>query len=193
RNDVIQITDSRAYVKRLHIFFTFITGNIINKDSVLAAGPVAFSSLIGTGLVQLGWTYTALNRFTRGLFIREKLIAARQNNSGGYKLLQVFGPTFARVTNEWLESERLVRVIMNATAQRYWPITLLQYKKCANDYAEEPAPQEVLTPIFKNNIRYWLFAYPVIVLPSLLAALWVFAGRVLNRADKAAGFPMLDW
>src|SRR5580692_8254324 len=77
RPDAIEISDSAAYVKRIHVFFTFITGNIINKDTVLEAGPKAFSSLIGTNLAQLGWTYTALNRFARGLYIREKLIAMR--------------------------------------------------------------------------------------------------------------------
>jgi hypothetical protein len=51
----------------------------------------------------------------------------------------------------------------------------------------------VLTPLFKDNIRYWVFLYPVIVLPSSLAAVWVFVIRILNRLDKAAGFPMLNW
>jgi hypothetical protein len=70
---------------------------------------------------------------------------------------------------------------------------LLEYKKSASAFADETEPQVVLTPLFKDNIRYWFFAYPVIVLPSLLAAVWVFVIRILNRLDKAAGFPMLYW
>ena len=191
-NNVIEVSQPGAYAKRLHVFFTFITGNIINKDKVLEAGPKEFSTLIGTGLIQLGWTYTALNRLRRGLYIREKLIAARQNNSGGYNYSKVFGPTLAAVTNNWL-CPNLARIVMNGTVQRFWPSVLLGYKKHARDTAEARSPQEDLTPVFGNNIRYWIFAYPVIVLPSLLAAVWVFAGRILNRADKAAGFPMLEW
>jgi len=190
RNDAIEFSDAGAYAKRLHVFFTFITGNIINKDKVLEAGPTAFCTLIGTGLVQLGWAYTALNGFTRGLYIREKLIAARQNNSGGYQYSQDFGPTLATVTNAWL-SPSLARIVINGTVQRFWPLILLKYRKRAHEFAEEPDPQDVLTPVFGDNIRYWVFAYPVIVLPSLLAAIWVFVGRILNRVDKAAGFPML--
>jgi abequosyltransferase len=193
RHDTIEISDSRSYVKRIHVFFTFITGNIINKDTVLEAGPKAFSSLVGTGLVQLGWTYTALDRFARGLYIREKLIAVRENNTGGYKLFQVFGSTLATITKNWLRSANLGRIVMNGTVQRFWPMMLLEYKKNASAFADEAEPQIVLTPLFKDNIRYWVFAYPVIVLPSLLAAVWVFVTRVLNRLDKAAGFPMLYW
>jgi glycosyltransferase involved in cell wall biosynthesis len=191
-DDAIAISDAREYAKRVHVLFTFISGNIINKDRVLAANPVALSSLVGTNLVQLGWTYTALNGFVRGLYIREKLIAVRENNTGGYKLFQVFGPTLERITKSWLKSASVRGIVMNGTVQRFWPLMLLRYKKCAKDFAMEAGPEAVLTPVFGDNVRYWAFAYPVIVLPSSLATAWVFAGRVLNRMDKATGFLMLN-
>jgi abequosyltransferase len=192
RNDAIEISDSKEYAKRVHVFFTFISGNIINKDRVLAAGATAFSTLVGTNLTQLGWTYTALNGFVRGLYIREKLVAVRENNTGGYKLFQVFGPTLATITKNWLKSASLGQIVMNGTVQRFWPLMLWRYKKCAKDFADEGEPQAVLTPIFKGNVRYWAFAYPIIMLPSPLAAVWVFACRLLNRVDKATGFVMLS-
>jgi glycosyltransferase involved in cell wall biosynthesis len=193
RRDAVEISDPVAYVKRIHVFFTFISGNIINKDTVLAGGPKAFSSLVGTGLAQLGWTYTALNRFTRGLYIRETLIAVRANNTGGYKVFQVFGSTLATITKTWLSSANLGRIVMNGTVQRFWPVMLLEYKKSASAFADQSKPQVVLSPLFKDNIRYWVFAYPVIVLPFLLASVWVLFVRILNRLDKVAGFPMLCW
>jgi abequosyltransferase len=189
----VEISDPVAYVKRLHVFFTFISGNIINKDTVLAAGPKAFSSLIGTGLPQLGWTYAAMNRFHCGLYIREKLVGVRANNTGGYKVLQVFGSTLAAVTKTWLSSANLGRIVMNGTVQKFWPVMLLEYKKIASAFADEEEPQVVLSPVFKDNIRYWIFAYPVIVLPLRLATVWVFFVRVVNRLDKLVGFPMLGW
>jgi len=191
--DAVEISDSMAYAKRIHVFFTFITGNIINKDTVRGAGPKAFSSLVGTGLVQLGWTYTALNRFARGLYIREKLVAVRANNTGGYRLFQVFGTTLATITRTWLISADLGRVVTNGTIQRFWPLMLLEYKKIGIAFVDEVEPQAALTPLFKDNIRYWVFAYPVIVLPPFLAAIWVLVIRIFNRLDKAVGFPTLCW
>jgi abequosyltransferase len=191
-NDAIDISDPKAYAKHVHIFFTFISGNIINKDRVLAGRPMEFSSLVGTNFVQLGWAYAALNGFARGLYIREKLVAVRANNTGGYKLFHVFGPGLAAITKKWLKSARLGQIVMNGTVQRFWPVMLLRYKRIAKDFAQEAKPETVLTPVFKDNFRYWIFAYPVIVLPYPLAAIWVFASRVLNRLDKAAGFPMLN-
>src|SRR5215472_2424301 len=185
-NDAIEISDANAYAKRVHIFFTFISGNIINKDRLLAAHATDFASLVGTNFVQLGWAYAALNGFVRGLYIREKLIAVRANNTGGYKLFQVFGPGLAAITTTWMRSPALGRIVMNGTVQRFWPGMLLSYKKCEKNFVEEVAPQAILTPVFKDNLRYWLFAYPVIVLPYPLAAIWVFGVRILNRLDKAA-------
>jgi abequosyltransferase len=192
-SEPLEVLNAKDYVKRVHIFFTFITGNIINKDRVLAAGPKPFAELVGTGLIQLSWAYTALNGFVRGLYIREKLVAVRENNTGGYKLMQVFGSTLAKITNEWLESPSLRQIVMNGTVQRFWPVMLLVYKKYAGAFTAEAEPREVLTPIFGDNFRYWLFAYPVIVLPSSIAAAWVFAARALNRLDKGVGYPMLTW
>ena len=150
----------------MHIFFTFITGNIVNKDRILAAEARPFSSLKGTNLMQLSWAYTALNGFRRGLYIQEKLVAVRVNNTGGYKLMHVFGSTLVRITNDWVQSRSLRRIIMNGAIQRFWPAMLLKYKKSASDFVAEGAPEKVLTPIFGNNIRYWTFAYPVIVMPA---------------------------
>lgn len=193
RRDAVEISDPVAYVKRIHVFFTFISGNVINKDTVLAAGPKAFSGLVGTSLAQLGWTYTALNRFTRGLYIREKLVAMRANNTGGYKLFQVFGPTLAKITRNWLTSANLGRIVMNGTIQRFWPMMLLEYKKSARSFADDVKPQVPLSALFKDNFRYWVFVYPAIVLPSPLDSAWVLFVRILNRLDKLAGFPMLRW
>jgi abequosyltransferase len=193
RSEATEISDPVEYAKRVHVYFTYISGNIINKDTVIAAGPKQFSQLIGTSLVQLGWTFTALSRFSRGLYVHEKLIAARLNNSGGYKVSQVFGSNLVAITKRWLQSEVLAQIVINGAVQKFWPSMLFKYKTCANAFTDQRKPQEVLTPLFGDNVRYWMFAYPVAVLPYHLSAVWQFLARVINRLDRAAGYPILVW
>jgi len=195
RCDAIDISDPKEYAKRIHAFFTFISSNIINKDTVLAAGPKPFSELIGTGLVQLGWTYTALSRYSLGLFVCEKLIASRLYNSGGFKISQVFGPNLTSITKSWLQPETLGQIVINGTIQRYWPSMLFVCRTLPpGDYLKDETKIEtMLTPVFGNNLRYWLFVYPVAVLPYYLSAAWFFLTRVINRLDRAAGYPTLGW
>lgn len=159
---------------------------------MLGAGPQPFSSLIGSSLAQLGWTYTALNHFTRGLYIREKLIAVRANNTGGYKLFQVFGTKLSTITREWLHSATLAQIVLNGTIQRFWPLMLHEYKKNARLFTAEATPQQVLTPIFGANFRYWIFDYPLMRLPGPLDQIWFALTRIVNRLDKAAGYPLIE-
>lgn len=191
--DALEIRSAREYARRVHVFFTFISANIINKETVLAAADKPFSSLVGSSLGQLAWTYTALNRFTRGLYIREKLIAVRANNTGGYKLFQVFGAKLASITKDWVHSADLAAIILNGTVQRFWPLMLKEYKKNAKLFAAEENPQQVLNATFGKNFRYWLFDYPLLALPLPLAQIWFAATRIVNRIDKAAGYPLLEW
>jgi glycosyltransferase involved in cell wall biosynthesis len=194
RNDVLYISDPRELAKRVDAMFGLISGNIINKDTVLAAGPKPFSELIGTNLIHLGWTFTALSRFSRGLLIREKLIAVRANNAGGFSPSQVFGRNLVAIAKNWLRPETLSQIMINGAVQRYWPGLLLQYKKCCPGYfTDQSNPETVLTPLFGDNLRYWIFAYPVAVLPYHLSAAWLFFTRVINRLDRAAGYPTLGW
>src|SRR5437763_494712 len=37
-SNALEVTSPREYAKRVHVFLTFISGNIINKETVLAAG-----------------------------------------------------------------------------------------------------------------------------------------------------------
>ena len=194
RHDVTYVSDPTKLAKQVHAMFGLISGNVINKDTVLAAGPKPFWELIGTGLVHLGWTYTALSRFSCGLFINEKLIAVRRNNAGGFSLARVFGSNLAAITKTWLEPETLGQILINAAIQRYWPSMLFEYKQQPPGYfTDQTRPETVLTPLFGDNLRYWLFAYPVAVLPYYLAAGWFFLTRVVNRLDRAAGYLTLSW
>jgi len=193
RDDAIEISDPVDYAKQVHVFFTFISGNVINKETVLAAGSKPFSELVGTSLIQLGWTYTALNGFSRGLYIREKLIGVRLNNTGGYRLFQVFGTTLVAITRTWLNAEPLRQIVINGALQRFWPLMLFEYKKSASSFTDQSKAQTTLTPLFSNNPRYWLFVYPMAVLPYHLAAGWLLVIRVINRLDKAAGYATLAW
>ncbi|MDR3739248.1 MAG: glycosyltransferase family 2 protein [Terracidiphilus sp.] len=187
-----RFVDPKSLARRVHVFFTFISGNIINKDRVQKVQHNPFSDLVGSNLVQLGWAYTALNGYVLGLYIHEKLVGMRVNNTGGYKLLEVFGPTFKKITDQWLCSKGVRKAVINGTIQRFWPGLILMHRTSADRFKDDADPREVLAPVYGNNIRYWICVYPAIVLPLVLAKFWTLAVRVLNRLDRAFGFVLLN-
>jgi len=181
------IKDAQVFARAIHIFFTFISGNIINKDHVMSFNQKELSSLVGTNLVQLGWTYAALNDYERGLYIHEELVGMRTNNTGGYMLSQVFGANLKNITEDRLQDRTIARSIINRTLMRFLPAALLNLRKSPARFEKEQAPETILTPVFGGNFRYWLFVFPILRMPYVLASVWLVLIRVFNKLEKGLG------
>jgi len=193
KKEPLYFTNAEEFLRRVHISTTMISANIINKDRVNAVDHEPFSKLVGSNLIQLGWTLTALRGHSRSLFVREKLLLYRTANTGGYGVSTVFGATLAQVTHAWLGIPRLDRLILNASLQRLLPFCLLAANRKAHREFHEEDSHALLSAVFRDNFRYWFFDYPMIVLPSNLAWLWWQMLRVVNRIDRAFGLPLLGW
>lgn len=185
------VFDAHNFAKRVNVFFTFISGNIINKDSAINSSQEPFSELINTNLVQLGWTYAALNGRGDKLYIEDKLIGARISDTGGYILMEVFGSKFKGITERLVKDECVRRSIINGDIQRYWPSIMHLHRKSSRNVLDAGTSYADLNLAFEGSIRYWIFVYPISVLPIRLAACWLFATRVVNRIDKALGYRLI--
>jgi abequosyltransferase len=184
------IRDSETFALRTHVFLTFITANIINKQRVLSVSHRPFAELNGSNLAQLGWTYTALRNLRQGVLILDHLILAGDDDRGGYLLFRVFGPQLKAVTETWLAKPELVRIVMNGAVQVFFPDYVLRSKLRAHEFDGE-RPDHLLESAFASNYRYYIFVYPLLKLPGWLGRGWKFLCRVINRMDKAAGNPLL--
>jgi glycosyltransferase involved in cell wall biosynthesis len=172
--------------RRVHVSFTFITANIVNKERVSAVEHPSFRELLGTGLVQLGWVYTALEHHRRSLLVCDRLIAAQTENTGGYQLCKVFGPNLKAVSDRWLTSQRVKQHIVDGTLQMFLPACLLGLRENSGVFLSED-PHAMLHPVFGRNLRYWIFDFPMVRLPVAVAKRLLFALRVVNKLDRMTG------
>ena len=185
--------DARPLLRRLNLNSTLISVNIVNKDRVEASGHSSFSTLIGSNLIQVGWVYTALRAHRKSLLVKEKLVGYRFDNTGGYSACKLFGPTLSRVASEWLQEPDLIRMVLNGSIQRFFPTYLSKAKRGdCQSYQREDA-HLILSSAFSRNLRYWIFNYPLIVLPGGLGWCWLQLVKTLNRIDRACGYPSLSW
>jgi abequosyltransferase len=186
-------SDARSLLRRMNLNSTLISVNIVNKDRVEASGHSSFSTLIGSNLIQVGWIYTALRAHRKSLLVEEKLVGYRFDNTGGYRACELFGPTLSRVASEWLQDPDLVRMVLNGSIQRFFPTYLSKAKRGARQSFEQEDAHLILSRVFSHNLRYWLFNYPLIVLPGGLGWCWLQGLKVVNRIDRACGYPSLSW
>ena len=168
--------------RRVNVFFTFITGMIINKQRVSSFPHRPFSGLVDTNLVQLSWTYSALEHHRRSLIIYTPLVATLANNTGGYALFKVFGTNLKRITDEWLSSPRVRSAIYRGTMQSFFPWFLVKSKNGSAFLSEDP--HRILRPAFGNYLHYWVFDFPIIKLPRILGIGWFWMVKVINKVDK---------
>jgi glycosyltransferase involved in cell wall biosynthesis len=172
--------------RQMHVFFTFISGNIVNKERIEAVPHPPFASLVGTGFVQLGFYFTALNNHRRSRLIRDPIIAARGNVSVGYPLYRIFGPTMCRVVHDWVESPRIRQMIIRGTIRRFFPYWIIRGRESSiSSVAEDP--HAVLRTCYGSDFRYWVFDFPIYALPLRLARIWLFGLRVVNKIDSVIG------
>jgi abequosyltransferase len=186
----LDVTSAEELAAHFHVFFTFISGVIVNKEVIASVSHRPFSSLLDTNLAQLGPFYTALNHQRRSLLIRDPLVAARGNRNVGYALYRIFGPHLNRITEGWIEKASVKRAIANGTIQMFFPFFIFLTRLSEASTVEED-PHAVLRPCFGHNFRYWIFDYPIYALPLPLAKLWLLVVRVMNKIDALLGRPLV--
>jgi glycosyltransferase involved in cell wall biosynthesis len=186
----LDLARAEDLARHFNVFFTFISGMIVNKERISSAPHRPFDSLLNTNLGQLGPFYTALNHHRRSLLIRDPLIAATGNSHVGYALYRVFGPTLTRITGEWIEKKSVQRAIINGTIQTFFPSFLLLTRKSETSSVSED-PHQVLRPCFGKYFRYWIFDYPICKLPLSMAKVWMLVVRVINKVDSLLGYPLV--
>jgi glycosyltransferase involved in cell wall biosynthesis len=178
----LEMTRAEDFARYVHVYLTFISGIIVNKERIDSVTHRPFDSLLGTNLAHLGPFITALNHQRKSLFIRDPLIAARGNSNVGYALYSVFGTTLASITSEWLDSKTVQQAIINGVIRNFFPFwILLTRETLASSVPEDP--HMVLRSCFRYNIRYWVFDYPIYALPLPLARIWLLFVRVINKFD----------
>ncbi len=102
-------------------------------------------------------------------------------------LSQVFGPNLKDITERCLDDRRVAQSIINGTLMRFLPAALLNLRRSSERFEEEQAPDLILRPVFGDNVRYWFFLFPVVKMPYVLASVWFFLIRILNKLDKSSG------
>lgn len=142
----IELIDMNEYLKEVHYFITFCTGNIFNRNCL----PDNFDSKkhCGSNLNQVHWYLNILKNHSKHIVLKEKYFYIKSNNTGGYKLFQTFSTNFNKILKENLDKNE-VRFINNKLINEFFPIYLNNLSNFKNE--------KVYWELFKNYFWYKLF------------------------------------
>lgn len=182
RLDYLDVTPLQ-FTRSIHTWFTFISAFVVDRSALLEVlGTQSYDQYQGTNLVQLGWVLPLLRGHGKLIFVRDRCLLCTAGNSGGYRLLTVFGVYFPSVVRHALrESPGLVRSIINGHLVYYLPSLVWgnRINPTAVHHSENPWHQ--MGEIFSGHPLYWAVIFPLGRMPIFLAFPIYYAWRFMAR------------
>jgi glycosyltransferase involved in cell wall biosynthesis len=181
---VIDYLSARDFVRGVGLRgdLVLLSAVIVNKDRIEEQPHPDFSEARETNLLQMGWVFTALKHFRRGLIIERGLYAICEfNPRRQFNIVRTFGPYWAKLARRFLApDDSLIDVVLND--QLYsWFVTNWYGMRRNPAHTQIVDPLGQMRPVYGDRLRFWFFTWPLLSWPMLPAGAWLAVLRVLRR------------
>lgn len=174
--------DGLEFIERVHYWVTFITGNIVNKD--ILKNLEWIYSFKDTNLAQLGWVLPAAFLGLPNIVITTPVLSCLSENTGGYKLFEVFSRNFNFVMNSLISkgySERFKDIINKKLISEFFPRSItLNDKKFSKE-----SGFKVLIHTFWMYKDFWYIIVPIYITlyvkPNVIKPVRMMSGGIKKR------------
>jgi len=196
RPSMIEMTSAQLF-RQANIFLTFISANIINRHAILMSFPQFKSkAFAGTFLPQLAWIYESLKAVNRHAFVSTPLFGSLGGNTGGYRIVEVFGTNLLSITQKSLGSVMPnARALMaNAVLTRFMTGVLMEMPDATQIKGNRFVTEDIdsaLDQLFGNMLTYRTMVKPLLHAPFWQRRLLFTFVRIYNRLNRGFGFPWL--
>ncbi|MFC0516273.1 glycosyltransferase family 2 protein [Mucilaginibacter angelicae] len=166
-----EFTEPIDFVKKVHYYITFISGNIVNtkyldKDNML--------KYLGTSLPQVPFFMNAVLSAKQNVVVDTVLLGVELDNTGGYNLFKVFGKNFNYILDGIQTSSKSLKDNIKAAINRklligFFPDYILKFRlNNKNAFVHTDAIKE-LKELYAGNFYFYMCCYPIAYLPKGLA------------------------
>ena len=195
-NIKIRTLNSEKIFREVNVFLTFISANIINRAEILRKLPdFDFRSDTGTFLPQMAWMYSVLKVVDSHIYIYTPMFGAMTGNTGGYKLIQVFGVNLLSITKKYFPEDYFANanIMSNSVVTRLLPGELMhQFGNAASkSNFEHEDINLMITSCFGNNKYANFFLRGILSKSKLRREISFFGVRVFNKINKNLHYAFL--
>lgn len=176
-----------SFIKKVHHKITFISSNIINKSLIESQIDInKLKIFYGSHLVQLVWMLSIVEAGTKFIICDEPHILVPKNNSGGYKIFDVFAKNISEIlSNRFGENHLFKEIIIKELIKGpciYWVYDVRVNNN--RDFINEEDVAEKLNRYYSRYLVYWIYLYPILKFPKSILKIFLFMDRVLNKLSK---------
>lgn len=174
-----RMRDRASFAASVHVWVTFISGMVVRRDAVQP--PQALRRFMGSYLVQLGWVLPTLMAGHKFITVDEPWMLATNENTGGYKLLTVFGRNLVEVVESACSPDSVVsRHILRALLWNYLPGLLWMVRSRDTQAFQGESVLDALAPLRRFAAYRWLLV-PLYRLPLPLAKVLMLVPRIYGK------------
>lgn len=165
-----------SFISKVTYWVTFISSNIVNRKYVK---EIDFSCYLGMNLPQAPLILHAALNAEKNLFIETALVGAEPENSGGYNLFTVFGSNLMKIMDKFLDKPKK-DLIVNKMLIEFFPYLITQMRQKGEQFKFDSSGKE-LKKSFSSYLFYWLFDFPIEILPLKLATKYLRIERYIIK------------
>jgi glycosyltransferase involved in cell wall biosynthesis len=144
--------DPITFFLQYNYWATFVTASIVNRSLVIPKiDPFEFE---GTSLIQLGWNIPSVFAGKKNLIVNDKTIVCKTDNTGGYKLYEVFGKKFNLILDALIKKgfdPKIKTIVNNHLLSSFFP----SFIKLQSGRFEKENYVKILFPIYWKNKLFW--------------------------------------
>lgn len=169
------------FARKVHVWTTYLSGMVVRSSPVLK-DPVRLRQHAGTQLSQLAWVLKALRDGERFVHVRTPCVLATQGNTGGYKVLKVFGNDFpAIVRTELGPQSSLAHTIIGRYVVMYMPSLVWNLRFGQVGRFDPEDFDAALRPQLGDRLAFWLLLRPIHRWPKAGSTLLLRAAGIMSR------------
>lgn len=155
--------DPLKFIDKINYWSTFLTGNVVNKS--LFSNYEYVHDFYSSNLVQLSWVLPIIFAGKPNVVINDQVTACLANNSGGYKLYEVFGKNYNQILDKFISEKLIAKQAKSITnthlLKSFFPMflhsTMLQSENAL----------KVLIPIYWSYPYFWFNMFPALIKKQL--------------------------
>jgi O-antigen biosynthesis alpha-1,3-abequosyltransferase len=158
-------SDKKKFIRKVHYYLTFISGNVVNRT--LLFDNLDLDEFAETNLPQLSWTVSALFSAAQNVVLDRYLVAAKLENSGGYKPCETFGYRMNTIFEVFIKKgvkKEYFDIIRRNLLFSFFPYTIMKRRRNRGSFLPENC-FATLYPIFRTYPVFWLVTVPAMYLP----------------------------
>jgi abequosyltransferase len=185
---------SEEMIRQANVYLTFISANVLNRRKILECN-LNFNPRpeLNSNLIQMTWIYSSLNLNINNYYVKTCMFGALTGNSGGYKLIKVFGENLKKITSTYLDKKypNSSSIISNAVLTRLLPSEIFSQSKNIKNKFENEEMQSTLKILFSKYIFLNIFVLPLFSGNALIRKISLLSTMIFNKINKIFNYKFL--